>query len=44
MLTPVCAADLINPLGSDPGDISRELYQVVYEHLREIKNKNEKCT
>lgn len=36
LLTPVCAADIINPLGKDPSDISRELYQVVYEHLEEI--------
>lgn len=35
-LTPVCAADLINPIGNKHRDISTDLYRVVYEHLEEI--------
>jgi Radical SAM superfamily/4Fe-4S single cluster domain len=38
MLTPVCIADLINPLdGHSPdGELSRDLYQLAYNHLEEI--------
>jgi len=37
MLTPVCLADLINPLTNDsPHNIREDLYELVYEHLEEI--------
>lgn len=37
-LTPVCAADLINPLGDDitHKEIPEELYQAIYTHLEQI--------
>jgi hypothetical protein len=38
MLTPVCLADLINPLDGQPrdGELSRDLYRLAYFHLGEI--------
>jgi len=37
MLTPVCLADLINPLTNDsPHNIREDLYELVYKHLEEI--------
>ncbi len=38
MLTPVCVADIINPLNGSQrdGKTHKDIYQTVYEHLREI--------
>jgi len=40
MLTPLCLADLINPLPDMPGEkmtASPEVYKTVYEHMEEIE-------